>query len=93
MVNEKRAINTYNKIMSDLGYEHNTIGTRYSESTENWNLRDMVAECDYALFTFYESGHYNEELRYSDRKMWKNYTSRLNRFISNYKHYIENMKC
>ena len=49
MVNEKRAINTYNKIMSDLGYEYNTIGTI---STENWNLRDMVAECDYILSTF-----------------------------------------
>ena len=97
MLNEKRAINTYNKIMSNLGYEHNTIGTRYSESTENWNLRDMVAECDYTLSTFYEEGHCNEELRYSDyeedRKMWKNYTSRLSRFISNYKPYIENMKC
>lgn len=97
MVNEKRAINTYNKIMYNLGYEHNTIGTRYSESTENWNLRDMVAECDYILSTFYEQGHCNEELRYSDyaedRKMWKNYTSRLKRFITNYKPYIEYMKC
>ena len=90
MVNEKRAINTYNKIMYDLGYEYNTIGTI---STENWNLRDMVAECDYTLSTFYESGHYNEELKYSDRKIWKNYTSRLSRFISNYRPYIENMKC
>ena len=35
MLNEKRVVSTYNNIMSDLGYEYNTIGTRYSESTEN----------------------------------------------------------
>lgn len=93
----KRAISTYNNLMNDLCYEHLTIGTRYSEDTENWNLRDMVAECDYILSTFYEEGHCNEDLRNSDyiedRKMWKNYTSRLNRFITNHKPYIKHMKC
>lgn len=92
-LNIKRAIRTYNNIMYDLGYEHNSIGTKYSEDTDNWNLRDMVAECDYVLSTFYEEGHCNESLRYSDYIKWKSYTSRLKRFINNYNKYILDMKC
>ena len=42
-LNMKRAIKRYNDIMNVIGYEHNTIGTRYSEGTENWNKRDMLA--------------------------------------------------
>lgn len=52
--------------MNDLCYEHNTIGERLSENTENWNLRDMVAECDYVLGTFYEDGHANNDGQYPD---------------------------
>ena len=40
------AIKKYNDLMFALCYEHNTIGTSYSESTSGWNIRDMVAECE-----------------------------------------------
>lgn len=96
-LNIKRAIRTYNNIMTDLCYEHNTIGTKLSENTQNWNLRDMVAECDYVLSTFYEEGHCNESMRHSScresRKAWKYFIRRLKRFINNYNKYIDNMKC
>ena len=100
MLNEnqmKQAINKYNDIMGRIGYEHNQIGTRFSENTENWNLRDMVAECDYTLSCYYENGHCNNDLRYSDepeeRKMWRDETRALRNFINKYKNEINDMEC
>ena len=91
------AIKRYNNIMETIGYEHNTIGTKYSESTENWNLRDMIAECDYTLSTYYEEGHCNNDMRYSDyaedRQMWILEVNRLESFIKAYKPYINDLKC
>lgn len=93
----KKAIKRYNGIMNDLAYEHNTIGTKLSENTENWNIRDMVAECDYVLSTYYEDGHINGDMRYSDnleeRKMWKNETGRLKRFIETFEPFIADIQC
>ena len=83
----------YNDIMDGLCYEHNTIGTDLSEGTANWNLRDMVAECDYTLSTYYEWGHCNEELRYEDRPRWESETNKLKRFIAHWSPYISGMKC
>lgn len=91
------AIKRYNSIMDDLCYEHNTIGTSLSENTEKWNLRDMIAECDYTLSTYYESGHINGDMRYSDdeyeRKLWRSQTGRLRRFIEKYEPFTKDMKC
>ena len=91
------AVKRYNKIMEHIGYEHNTIGTCFSENTENWNLRDMVAEMDYVYSCYFESGHCNGDMRYSDdadeRKMWRSETGKIKRFIDRYKPYIEGMKC
>ena len=87
------AIKRYNDIMETIAYEHLTIGTKFSESTDNWNLRDMVAECDYVLSTYYEHGHANAEMKYKDRGTWKSETGKLSRFINTYKHFIGNMKC
>lgn len=53
-LNIEKVIQRYNNIMCSIGYEHCTIGTDFSESTEGWNLRDMVAECDYTLSTYFE---------------------------------------
>lgn len=96
-VNMDTAINRYNDIMERIGYEYNTIGMKRSEETDNWNLRDMVAECDYVLSCYYESGHCNCEMRYSDdieeRKMWKSETGKLSRFIKAYEPFIKDMKC
>ena len=89
----KVALRKYNEIMMYIGYEHNTIGTNYSENTENWNLRDMVAECDYILSTYNEPGHGNYEMKREDRKQWLAETGRLKRFIAHWEPYIENIQC
>ena len=95
-LNMDSAIKRYNGIMEQIGYEHNTIGTWLSERTENWNLRDMVAECDYTLSTYFEDGHANEELRHGDdeeRKIWASETGKLRRFIKAYEPFINEISC
>lgn len=96
-LNMKTALKRYNDIMYSLCYEHNTIGERLSENTSEWNLRDMVAECDYVLSTYYEGGHCNEEMRHSydedTRKTWRSDVGRLTRFIKAYEPFIEDMAC
>ena len=92
----KTATKKYNSIMDDLGYEHNTIGTSLSEDTEGWNLRDMVAEMDYTLGTFYESGHCNEEMRYGsdeEKKYWRSCVGKMSRFIKHYAPLAKEMRC
>lgn len=92
----KTALKRYNDIMYDICCEHSSIGTNLAESTESWNLRDMVAECDYMLSCYYESGN----VRCDDRflgpeayKEWRHETGILRRFIETYKPYIEDMVC
>ena len=95
-MNFEDAKKRYNDIMYCICREHLTIGETLSEDTENWNIRDMVAECDYQLSTYYEVGHCNEEMRREDeegRKMWYSETGKLKRFIEAYKPFIEGIKC
>ena len=96
-LNMYSAIKRYNALMGELGYEHNEIGTGFSDKTEGWNLRDMVAECDYILSTFYEDGHCNADMRTSsdekERKMWRSWVGKLERFVASYQHYIKDLKC
>ena len=95
-INMVTAIKRYNKIMEIIGYEHNTIGTNLSEDTENWTIRDMVAECDYCLSCYYEDGHCNGDLRYGDteeRKMWRRETGYLQRFIHTYESFALESEC
>ena len=95
-LNIERATKRYNDIMYLLCYEHNTIGTNFSENTENWNLRDMVAECDYVLSTYFESGHINHDVKYESPegyKMWVSETGKLKRFINAYEPFILDMEC
>ncbi len=88
------ALRKYNEIMWYLCYEFNTIGTSFSENTQNWNLRDMVAECDYVLSTYYETGHCNcDELKRDNYKAWRSETGKLKRFIAHWEPYISDMKC
>lgn len=91
--NFKKAVKKYNEIMEILCLEHNTIGDVLSEGTENWNLRDMVAECDYTLSTYYEAGHVNYDMKREDRKTWVSETGRLKRFIAHWEPYIKDIKC
>lgn len=92
-LNMEKAIERYNGIMCCIAYEHCTIGTNFSESTEGWNLRDMVAECDYILSTYFEYGHANAEIKQENYKMWKSETGKLQRFIKAYEPYIDGIKC
>lgn len=96
-LNMESAIKRYNSIMYSLAREHNTIGQFLSENTSEWNLRDMVAECDYELSTYYEVGHCNEEMRHShdedERKTWRSDVGKLTRFIKRYEPFIEDMVC
>ena len=87
------ALKRYNNLMYELGREHNTIGQSLSENTSEWNLRDMVAECDYTLSTYFECGHANEEMKRECYKTWKSDTGKLQRFIKAYEPYITEMKC
>ena len=89
----KAALRKYNEIMFYLCREYLTIGTNYSEDTDFWNLRDLVAECDYQLSTYYEHGHCNYDLRREDRKAWISETGRLKRFIAHWEPYIGDMVC
>jgi hypothetical protein len=93
----KSAVKKYNEIMEILGYDYSTIGTSLSEDTEAWNLRDMVAECDYILLAYYENGYFHCEMRLSDdeskRKARVSYVGRLKRFINHWLPYIKDMKC
>lgn len=90
--NFEKAVKRYNDIMLDICREHLTIGTRFSEDTDGWNIRDLVAECDYQLSCYYEGGHSNADMRYGDaeeRKAWRRETGRLKRFIKAYEPHIE----
>ena len=96
-LNMETALKKYNYLMYYLAREHNTIGEALSENTSDWNLRDMIAECDYVLSTYYEVGHLNEELRHSDdpdeRAMWRSEVGRLKRFIKRYEPFIGDLVC
>ena len=87
-INMDKITERYNNLMFDLCLEFNTIGTSFSESTDDWNLRDMVSECQYQLDCHYEYGNMMEEMRHGDeyeRKMWRSETGKLQRFINRYK--------
>ena len=106
-VNMETAVRKYNSLMYMLGYEHKSIGMGLSENTSDnpdnvknclYTLRDMVAEADYHLGTYYEDGHCNEELRRSDdpneRKMWASDVGKLKRFINRYEPFLtDDMEC
>ena len=95
-LNMESALKRYNDIMYDVVYEHSTIGTRFSENTENWNLRDMVAEADYLLSCYYEEGHArcdDRHLSEDDYKIWVSETGKLKRFIKAYEPFVEDMIC
>lgn len=90
------ATKRYNNLMDELCREFVTVGTPYAEGTEGWTVRDMVAECDYWLSTYYEDGHMNGDLRYGDaeeRKAWRSETAKLQRFIRRYDSMVADMVC
>ncbi len=97
----EKAKKEYNSIMFSICCEFATIGTDYSEGTENWTIRDMVQEASYHLECCYEDGNANADGRYISRYMemyntdreeaeyahneWLTKTRRLRAFINRYK--------
>lgn len=95
----------YNRMMNAFALEHLTIGERLSENTENWNIRDMVSECQYQLDVCFEDGNANSEGRYTRELMerygyspeeaidihaeWLSKTTQLRNFIKKYKTVME----
>ena len=60
-LNIEKATDRYNTLMFRICCEYLSIGTKFSEGTESWNLRDMVSECKYLLGCCYEDGNLNSE--------------------------------
>ena len=101
-LNMETARKRYNNLMYELCLDHLVVGLPDSEmekgsEAKGWNLRDMVAEADYQLGLYYESGTLSGEMRYSyyedDRKAWRSESGKLKRFIDAYKPFIQDMKC
>ena len=90
MTLEEKAKNRFNKLMRELALDYLQID-ECGEGTQNWNLRDMIAECDYQLSTYYEGGHINEEMREDDPKGWRSEVCKLMRFIKAYAPMAENI--
>lgn len=95
-------ITTYNNIMTAVAREYNTIGTQYSEGTEGWNVRDMVAEVQHVLDVFldpdsgeYEDAHDTPVI--AGYRPWyeqyKNLVRRMRRFIEAHKDEAMTMEC
>lgn len=92
-LNFEKALEKYNDLMFITGFDHCTIKTGFAEQTEDWNLRDMVAEVDYVLSNFNEAGNSCHDLKEIDFKEWRSITGKLQRFINRYEKYIDGLKC
>jgi hypothetical protein len=56
----------------------------------------MVAEADYWLSCYYESGNVRNDFRFDsadDYKVWLSETGKLKRFIKAYEPFIEEIEC
>lgn len=96
MLDMQKVTKRYNDLMYSVGYEHATIDTRFSENTEGWNLRDMVAECAYILSCYTEPGHCRYEDRLIDKenyKIWLSEKGMLERFVNRFAPYVEGLVC
>lgn len=95
-LNMEKAITRYNRIMMNLCWEHKTINTNYSEDTEGWNIRDLVAEADFLLSCYYEEGNVRCDDRLDSKEaydLWISETGKLKRFINAYLPFINGIKC
>lgn len=90
----------YNNLMMDIGFEHNTIGTEFSENTDDWNLRDAVSETAYTLeifqdpdSIFYADAHYEFQPHRQWYARWYREIGRMKRFINKWKDEALTMHC
>lgn len=86
MTIKEKAVKRFNKVMMDLGYEHVTIGTEYSEMyDENTTIAKMVEEAEFWLDTYYEEDHAHGMMKEDNKKLWVSETGKLKRFIAAFK--------
>ena len=71
----RNAIKTYNQLVIDFGYDCDIIDG--NPDTENWNLKDMVAEVEYIRSTYYDKNHVNSKLKAEHPSEFNNRTTRL----------------
>lgn len=97
---DKKIIKRWNGLMYDLCREHLTIGTKFSEHTENWNLRDMVSEAQYTLDVYnsedsiyWEDAHDSAQPGREWYMEWYKEKKKLERFINRYKEEALTMEC
>lgn len=91
-----KIVKRYNNMMYFMCLEHLTIGTRFSENTEGWNLRDMVSEAQYQLDLHYDEDTMTGQERYSKcdgGRQWRCEVGRLARFIAAYAPYTNDLEC
>ncbi len=94
-------VKQYNDIMFDIAHEHVTIGTRYSEGTEEWNLRDMVSEMQYVLDLWSDPSSIAWQDAHDDSqpshkpwyREWINEKARMKRFVNKHVKEALTMKC
>lgn len=86
-------IKRYNKLMSDLCVDHLTIGTRLSQDTDGWGIKEMVKEAKNQLADFYNPGHDSyikaDDLTDDVRKRMQSDIGKLKRFIASYEQYVD----
>lgn len=88
-LNMESVVKRYNKLMNSIGHEYRTIGTRFSEGTENFNLADMVNEAEYWLDAYKSEGPGSNDPY--DIKQWRSEIGKLSRFVEAYKPFTEGM--
>lgn len=71
-------VKRYNDIVMSIGHEYSSIGTRFSENTDHWNIRDMVSEVQYLLELYYDIGTV-DDLPFIDE---------CHKFVKTYKRYV-----
>ena len=98
-IHNKKLVDRWNSVMSDIGCEHVTINTGYGEleyHKEYYDIEDgislawMIQEAKYWLSCYFEAGNVRCDDRFysSDAyKMWLSETGRLKRLIEK----MENM--
>lgn len=93
MLNMETVVKRYNKLMMSLGVEHLTIGTRLSQDTDGWGIKEMVQEAKYQLADFYNPEHDSyikaDGLTDDVRKRLQSEVGRLKRFIAAYEPYVD----
>lgn len=100
----KKAVDWYNSIMFSLAREHHSIGTKLSENTDGWNIRDMVSEVQYTIdlyedpgCRYWDAAHDETQPRENGvgvwYKEWRNIIARMKRFVAQYKDEALTMEC